>query len=420
MKPKLSKTLLLALIWLLILSSCSVFPEEKTQPALSPQPTWTPLPQKTEQAFVIEGNDNRFPFNDTVLILFKPSEREAWQAFDLTNERYYDLSDLPTTDLNSSPLMDQEGKLILHFGQEIYILNASGEKIKIELPAIADPTLRCEFPYQNQIYCLNADLSQAFVIDSDLSLRNIWMNQPQQAVAGEFHPLYRTANDQIRALYPESLHMVLDEGIYLRSFDLKTESFEELLLKMHFDKNESPEVLAKAEANPQAYMSGMEPIEILALVDDLSQAYFNMLTESVIEKNVFYPYTHSIDLNTGLYTYIKPQLTDGLFESTYTYRENLLIPRNKATSSDKNFSWPEVYTLQDMRPTLGLADWLPQDEPIMEVFPYGEGWMLLTSKILYYLDARGIICHRFELSEEVTALLLENIPHTLTRPTEPR
>lgn len=419
MKPKTSRLLLIALIGLLSLSACTLFPRQGVQIGITPVPVWTPLAQKTEKAFVIEQIENVYPFDDTVLIFFKTNEEDAYQGFDLTTGKTYDFSALPTTSLSSAPLTDPEGRLILQFGHEIHLISENREYETFSLPSIADATVRCEFPFEGRVYCLNADLTQAFVLEPDLTVRSIPLDQPQQEVDGEFYPLYRTSEDQVWALYTYTLPLVLDQGVYFRSFDLASEMFEDKLLKMHLDIEQSPEALALAQEDPENNLSTMEPIQVLGLPENLSRAYINMWYESMFVGLERYNSTSYINLATGTYARIDERLENGLPEGSYFYRDRLVIPRKVETDSIINFSWPEAFDLKAMRRALDLADWIPAEEPLMEIFPYREGWLLLTSETLYYTDYEGIIYRRFNLSPQVSELLLTQTPHILTQPIDP-
>lgn len=404
---------------LLLVSACSFISKPEPLVSITPEPTWTPIPQVTSAPLRIEAEPNNYPFDDSVLIFFQPSTDQPWQAFDLTGARAYDLSDLPTSPLSASPIVNRDGEAFLQFERDLFRISPAGGIQKAQLPEDIMEGVRCDFPRERGIYCFAPDLSQAFLINDELSIEPITLDPFLQAVEGSFYPPNQTTNNKVRALYPKTLHLVLDEGIYLRDFNFETGQVEEHLLKMNFDQLQDEVVRERAATDPDLYISTMEPLSVLALPDNMSRAYVNTIEESMFGDGGTFKQTNYINLSSGPLMWIELQLPDGLPNGAFVYRDRLVIPRDENDGSPINFSFPEAYDLKDMRTTLMLADWLPFDEPVMEIHPYREGWMLLTSTQLNYMDNEGIILRRFELPQEVSELLLNESPHFLSQPLEP-
>lgn len=284
---------------LLLVSACSFISKPEPLVSITPEPTWTPIPQVTSAPLRIEAEPNNYPFDDSVLIFFQPSTDQPWQAFDLTGARAYDLSDLPTSPLSASPIVNRDGEAFLQFERDLFRISPAGGIQKAQLPEDIMEGVRCDFPRERGIYCFAPDLSQAFLINDELSIEPITLDPFLQAVEGSFYPPNQTTNNKVRALYPKTLHLVLDEGIYLRDFNFETGQVEEHLLKMNFDQLQDEVVRERAATDPDLYISTMEPLSVLALPDNMSRAYVNTIEESMFGDGGTFKQTNYINLSSG-------------------------------------------------------------------------------------------------------------------------
>ena len=424
------KRCLLVVSMLLLLSSCVATKEAPVENVVA---TWTPIPHTTSEPLTIEPQVYQ-SFGDLPLLTFffdGDAENSSVEIANLTTEDVYDdsaLQDVSTKGWNR-PLMLEDKTAFLQIQNQLFILKPDEKAEIVEIPYNQENQVFCNWFVEEKLYCLSNDLSEGYTIDSDKEVNQLTLPAQNPNIKSDAYPPFKLGNGKLRSIQKE----IVDSGekgskfIYdrdvefdlfflsFRDFDFVTGEVEEQRLNMEYypetiissgwrDADGTDQILSYTRAEGLPHVRGIN----LALDKLYLDSYWNVEGHDYIEK-----WVEEYVFEDGLFV---TTTSPGSSESgeVKQFFGNSVITDRPLDQNGAKFGWPQVIDLDTAEDKLDISSLIPPEEPMIEVLPYGENYLICTSNKIYHSQMTSIILQMIDLPEEMSGKFGENTTYTIT------
>lgn len=423
------KRCLLIVSMLLLLSSCVATEEAPVENFFA---TWTPIPHTTSEPLTIEPQLYQ-SFGDLPLLAFffdGGAENSSVEIANLTTDAVYDdsvLQDLSTKGWNR-PLMLEDKTAFLQIQNQLFILKPDEKTEIVEIPYNQENPVFCNWFVDQKLYCLSNDFSEGFTLDSDKEVNQLTLPAQNSNFKGVFYSPFNLEDGKLRSIQKE----IVDSGekgskftydrdvefdvffLSFRDFDFVTGEVEEQRLNMEYypetiissgwrDADGTDQILSYTRAEGIPHIRGInQGLDKLYL-----DSYWNVEGHDYIEK-----WVEEYIFEDGLFvTTTSPSSSES--GEVKQFFGNSVITDRPLDQNGVKFGWPQMINLDTATDQLDISALILPEEPMIEVLPYGENYLICTSNKIYHSQMTTIILQVIDLPEEMSGKFGENTTYTI-------
>lgn len=424
------KGCLLVISTLLLLSSCVATKEVPVENFVA---TWTPIPHATSEPLTIEAQLYQ-SFGDLPLLAFffdGGAEKSSVEIANLTTEDVYDDSALKnvSTDGWNRPLMLEDKTAFLQIQNQLFILKPDERTEIVEIPYNQENPVFCSWFVEEKLYCLSNDFSEGFTLDSDKEVNQLTLPAQNPNFKSDAYSPFKLENGKLRSIQKE----IVDSGekgsrfiydrdvefdvffVSFRDFDFVTGGVEEQSLNMEYypdtiissgwrDADGTDQILSYTRAEGIPHVRGINSGLDKLYLDSFWIVEGHDYIEKWVEEYVF---------------------EDGLFVTTTSpgnsesgevkqFFGNSVITDRPLDQNGTKFGWPQMIDLDTAKDHLDIISLISPEEPMIQILPYGDNYLICTSDKIYHTQMTTIILQVIDLPEEMSERFGENTTYTIT------
>lgn len=389
--------------------------------------TWTSEVHPTDLPYQVETEVLSYFGDAPVLAIFgseDPEDKAPLQAFNLSTEDEYAISILPPGPIStwSRPMVAEDKSLYFQIGDQVYRLTPEGSAAAVDLPFDEQDPVFCNWSWKGQLVCLNALMTQGFLVDQDLNV--VEMPLPAYSVADEsvaFYPPYRVGENAIRIVQTKASWSGGQPVVSYRDLDLETRSVTNQQIQLNFDF-ERTLVLSDSSVNsaPKFYTQSDEALTVFGITDDGEKILIQSLMEQKDDlgnpTDVLF-WVELYDKQDERLTHIEMPL-NASDPNNYIYQDYLITNWQFFEGETRYPIWPGVFDLKTGELLFDSTKVYGTTSMFTEIVPYGENWLVKSFYGVGFVNQHGLFLQVYYYPEEIVEAF-EDGTYTLTQPMEP-
>ena len=406
------------------LQACSSPGATRDMPARA---TWTPVAHPTDLPYQVEGEAPSYFGETPALVIFgsqNPEDKSPLQAINLSTEDDYDVAALTPGPLStwSRPIMSADKELFLQIGPQLYQLLPGGSVTALDLPFDGEDPVFCNWSWQGQVVCLNALMTEGYLVDRDLNL--VEMSLPAYAPANDsvaFYPPYRVGENAIRIVQTKTGRAGNQMVIYYRELNLDTQSVSNQQFNIDFNFNRVVEIdEVSNDSDVYMFTQSDEPPIVQGVTDDGSIAYIQSTLKYASdeggESSLYW--MEMYDQQADGPVHLELPLNFRYPEKNF-YQNHLITNWFYFERENRMVLWPGVYDLETGELLFDSIRVFDNERTFTEILPYGENWLVGCFYGLGFVNDEGHFMKTFYFPDEVVADYPNDGLYVVTQPMEP-
>ena len=365
------------------LQACSSPGATRDMPARA---TWTPVAHPTDQPYQAESEALSYFGETPAVVIFgsqDPDDDTPLQAINLSTEDIYNAAILGPGPIStwSRPIMSADKELFFQIGPKLYQLLPEGGAGAIDLPFDQEDPVFCNWSWKGQVVCLNALMTEGYLVDQDLNLVEMPLPgyTPADATAA-FYPPYRVGENAIRIVQKTTSRAGGQPVVFYRELDLETLTMANVRVDfdLQFGRRFIPSNhVAYSEANMYDQFDG--PLDVLGITGDAGKVIIRTLMEKRDDEGNLtdtVSWIEMYDQEADWPEYIGEYPSNVTSPEKIFYHNQMITMYRYAEEEMREPLLPGVYDLETVYLLFDSAEVFGNTEMHTEILPYGDDWLV--------------------------------------------